>query len=114
MPAAQLTTPVSINIRAKIRQRDLIDQAAHRLGRSRSDFMLEVACRAAEDVLLDQAFFTVDAGNGFDYMMPLRELVGNARVVAVDRGMHQYEVIAQLARDPHLAVRIFPRRAASE
>ena len=62
MPAAQLTTPVSINIRAKIRQRDLIDQAAHRLGRSRSDFMLEAACRAAEDVLLDQAFFTVDAG----------------------------------------------------
>jgi len=53
---------VSINIRAKARQRDLIDQAAARLGRSRSDFMLEVACREAEDVLLDQAFFTVDEG----------------------------------------------------
>jgi uncharacterized protein (DUF1778 family) len=52
---------VSINIRAKIRQRDLIDQAAERLGRSRSDFMLEAACRQAEDVLLDQTFFTVDA-----------------------------------------------------
>jgi len=53
---------VSINIRAKTRQRDLIDQAADRLGRSRSDFMLEAACHAAEDVLLDQAFFTVDEG----------------------------------------------------
>jgi len=53
---------VSINIRAKARQRDLIDQAANRLGRSRSDFMLEAACREAEDVLLDQAFFTVDEG----------------------------------------------------
>lgn len=53
---------VSINIRAKARQRDLIDQAADRLGRSRSDFMLEAACRKAEDVLLDQAFFTVDEG----------------------------------------------------
>lgn len=53
---------VSINIRAKARQRDLIDQAANRLGRSRSDFMLEAACREAEDVLLDQAFFSVDAG----------------------------------------------------
>lgn len=53
---------VSINIRAKTKQRDLIDQAADRLGRSRSDFMLEAACRAAEDVLLDQAFFTVDEG----------------------------------------------------
>jgi uncharacterized protein (DUF1778 family) len=53
---------VSINIRAKVRQRDLIDQAAERLGRSRSEFMLAAACREAEDVLLDQAFFTVDAG----------------------------------------------------
>ncbi len=55
-------TPVSINIRAKARQRDLIDQAAERLGRSRSDFMLEASCRTAVDVLLDQAFFTVDGG----------------------------------------------------
>lgn len=56
------TSSVSINIRAKAKQRDLIDQAAERLGRSRSDFMLEAACREAEDVLLDQAFFTVDEG----------------------------------------------------
>ena len=56
------TEAVSINIRAKLRQRDLIDQAAERLGRSRSDFMLEASCREAEDVLLDQTFFTVDAG----------------------------------------------------
>lgn len=40
----------------------MIDQAAERLGRSRSDFMLEAACRDAEDVLLDQTFFAVDAG----------------------------------------------------
>lgn len=53
---------VSINIRAKARQRDLIDQAANRLGRSRSEFMLDAACREAENVLLDQTFFTVDAG----------------------------------------------------
>ena len=37
--------PVSNNIRAKARQRDLIDQAAEKLGRSRSDFMLEACCR---------------------------------------------------------------------
>jgi uncharacterized protein (DUF1778 family) len=52
---------ISINIRAKTRQRDLIDQAAEQQGRSRSDFMLEAACRKAEDVLLEQTFFTVDA-----------------------------------------------------
>ena len=59
MNQPQANKAVSINIRAKTRQRDLIDQAAERLGRSRSDFMLEAACRRAEDVLLDQAFFTV-------------------------------------------------------
>ena len=52
---------VSLNIRAKVRQRDLIDQAATRLGRSRSEFMLEASCQKAEDVLLDQTLFTVDA-----------------------------------------------------
>jgi uncharacterized protein (DUF1778 family) len=62
MPQSQSRESVSINIRAKARQRDLIDQAAERLGRSRSEFMLEAACREAQDVLLDQAFFTVNAG----------------------------------------------------
>jgi uncharacterized protein (DUF1778 family) len=61
MAHAHTRETVSINIRAKVRQRDLIDQAAERLGRSRSDFMLEAACREAQDVLLDQAFFSVDA-----------------------------------------------------
>ena len=59
---ASVMEAVSINIRAKARQRELIDQAAARLGRSRSDFMLEAACNKAEDVLLDQAFFAVNAG----------------------------------------------------
>ena len=62
MARAQRKESVSINIRAKAEQRDLIDQAAERLGRSRSEFMLAAACREAEDVLLDQAFFTVNAG----------------------------------------------------
>lgn len=51
--------PVTISIRAKAGQRDLIDQAADRLGRSRSDFMLEASCRQAEDVLLDQTYFAL-------------------------------------------------------
>jgi uncharacterized protein (DUF1778 family) len=54
---AQAQDAITINIRAKARQRDLIDQAADRLGRSRSDFMLEASCRAAEDVLIDQTYF---------------------------------------------------------
>jgi uncharacterized protein (DUF1778 family) len=54
------TRDQAINIRASTKQRDLIDQAAHLLGKSRSDFMLETACREAEDVLLDRTFFRLD------------------------------------------------------
>jgi uncharacterized protein (DUF1778 family) len=39
----------------------LIDQAAEMLGKSRSDFMLEIACREAEELLLDQRVFNLDA-----------------------------------------------------
>jgi uncharacterized protein (DUF1778 family) len=59
----QTQQPVTISIRAKAGQRDLIDQAAERVGRSRSDFMLDAACRQAEDVLLDQTYFALDTPN---------------------------------------------------
>ncbi len=49
-----------INLRALPTQRALIDRAATLLGKSRSDFMLEVACREAMDVLLDQRLFLLD------------------------------------------------------
>lgn len=51
---------VTINLRAKRRQRALIDRAAETLGKNRSDFMLEAACRAADTVLLDRRFFLLD------------------------------------------------------
>lgn len=51
---------VTINIRAHQRERDLIDRAAESLGKSRSDFMLETACREAEAVLLDRRLFVLD------------------------------------------------------
>ena len=43
-----------INLRASRRQKELIDQAAELLDRTRSDFMLEVACREAQALLVDQ------------------------------------------------------------
>lgn len=49
----------AINLRALPEQRDLIDQAASLLGKSRSDFMLETACARAQAVVLDQVFFTL-------------------------------------------------------
>jgi uncharacterized protein (DUF1778 family) len=50
----------TINIRVKPRQRDVIDRAARALGKSRSEFILDTACREAETVLLDRRFFTLD------------------------------------------------------
>jgi len=49
-----------INLRAQPTQRQLIDKAASLMGKSRSDFMLEVACREAMDVLLDQRLFLLN------------------------------------------------------
>lgn len=51
---------VTINLRANQRQRALIDRAAQTLGKNRSDFMLEAACREADTVLLDRRFFLLD------------------------------------------------------
>ena len=51
---------VSINLRANQRQRALIDRAAEAVGKNRSDFMLEAACREADSVLLERRFFVLD------------------------------------------------------
>jgi len=51
---------VTINLRADEAKRSLIDRAAERLGKNRSEFMLEAACREATAVLLDQRFFLLD------------------------------------------------------
>jgi uncharacterized protein (DUF1778 family) len=60
-----------INIRALPTQRNLIDKAAAMLNKNRSDFMLEAACREAENVLLDQRLFLVDdnAYQAFETLM---------------------------------------------
>ena len=49
----------AINLRASRKQKVLIDRAAEALGRSRSDFMLDTACREAEAVLLDRRYFAL-------------------------------------------------------
>jgi uncharacterized protein (DUF1778 family) len=54
------TRDVTINIRAKQNQRDVIDHAAAVQGKSRSEFMLESSYQKAQDVLLDRSFFGLD------------------------------------------------------
>jgi len=58
---ATATREITINLRARATQKELIDRAAEAQGKKRSEFMLEAACEKAEQVLLDKTFFTLDA-----------------------------------------------------
>ena len=55
----------AINMRVKPRQHTILTKASEILGKDRSAFILDVACREAENVLLDQRLFVLD-GNDFD------------------------------------------------
>ena len=61
----------AINIRIQPHQKALIDKAAAVLHRNRSDFMLEAACLAAENTLLDQRLFLLDnaSWNAFEKIL---------------------------------------------
>lgn len=54
-------TKGSINLRIETQTRQLIDEAAAVLGKTRTEFMIESARKEAIDVLLDQRLFTLDA-----------------------------------------------------
>lgn len=60
MPDRALQTH-TINLRASADQKALIDRAAQRLGKSRTEFVLDTMREASENVLLDQRLFIVEA-----------------------------------------------------
>jgi uncharacterized protein (DUF1778 family) len=60
------TKPVQLRIRKDIT--DLIDRAAGAHGKTRSDFMIDAARRAAEDALLDQMLVRVDVASFQHYL----------------------------------------------
>ena len=79
--------PVHLRIREDVRK--VIDRAASIRGKSRADFMIDAAYRAAEDALLDQTLVRVDedsyrhylslldqppGGEGFERLMNARRL----------------------------------------
>lgn len=64
------TRPVNLRVRDEIRT--LIDRAAQAQGRSRSDFMIEAARRAAEDAILEQAAVLVDRAD-YDRFLEILE-----------------------------------------
>jgi uncharacterized protein (DUF1778 family) len=54
-------TKTSINLRIEANTRQLIDDAAAILGKTRTEFMTESAREQAIDVLLDQRLFVLDS-----------------------------------------------------
>jgi uncharacterized protein (DUF1778 family) len=54
------TSTHAVNLRVRSDIRALIDRAAKAQGKTRSDFMIDAARRAAEESLLDQALVRVD------------------------------------------------------
>lgn len=78
----------AVNLRVRVETRALIDRAAQAHGKSRSDFMIDAARRAAEDALLEQTLVRVDrktydrflkvldqppGGEGFERLMKARK-----------------------------------------
>lgn len=61
MKTATPTQPVrdTLNLRVSATVRNLIDRAASTAGKTRTDFILDAARRAAEETLLDRAFMSV-------------------------------------------------------
>lgn len=71
------TRDATINLRVQASARDLIDQAAAALGKSRTEFMVEVARREAESVLLDRCFFTLGKKSFADFAAALDQPPAN-------------------------------------
>lgn len=62
MPAAKDVSAkrVTLNLRIKPAERDLIDRAAKARGKNRTDFVLEAARVAAEEALIEQRIIMAD------------------------------------------------------
>jgi uncharacterized protein (DUF1778 family) len=61
LSAARPDPKGSINLRIEAQTRQLIDDAAAVLGKTRTEFMIDSARAQAIDVLLDQRLFVLDA-----------------------------------------------------
>jgi uncharacterized protein (DUF1778 family) len=61
----------SINLRIENDTRQLIDDAASALGKTRTEFMIDIAREQAINVLLDRRYFALDSNRFDDFMSAL-------------------------------------------
>ncbi|WP_024554583.1 DUF1778 domain-containing protein [Franconibacter helveticus 513] len=76
-----------INLRATDAERAVIDYAASLVKKSRTDFILELACQEAQNIILDQRLFMLDDEqyDAFieDLESPLQNAEGRQRLMDV-------------------------------
>jgi len=72
MKTVEETAEATINLRVRVQDRALIDQAATLSGSSRSQFMLSSALREAKNVILDRTSFFVD-GRTFNQILDMMD-----------------------------------------
>ncbi len=72
MKTVEKTAEATINLRVRVQDRALIDQAATLSGSSRSQFMLSSALREAKNVILDRTSFFVD-GRTFNQILDMMD-----------------------------------------
>ncbi len=68
----QTTRRATLNIRIPATERNLIDRAAECSGRTRTDFILQAARRAAEDTLLERALLAATPKAYADFLARLQ------------------------------------------
>ena len=88
MPVAAKTTTRAVNLRMREDVRVLIDRAATANGKTRSDFMIDAARKAAEETLLDQTLVRVDAETYSQFLLVLDQPPSNegfARLMAAPK-----------------------------
>lgn len=88
MPVEAKIATRAVNLRIREDVRDLIDHAARAHSKTRSEFMIEAARRAAEDTLLDQTLVRVDPAT-YDRILQILDQPpagdGLARLMAAPR-----------------------------
>lgn len=78
----------TINLRVPAEQKALIDRAAARLGKTRTEFMLDSARAAAENALLDERLFLLDEARYAEF------------VACLDRPLEPSEALRKLLAAP--------------
>ncbi|EMZ3529630.1 TPA: DUF1778 domain-containing protein [Klebsiella pneumoniae] len=78
-----------ISIRAKKSQRDLIDMAASLVSKSLTDFMHEVACWEAQDILVAQRLFLLNHNQFVAFIKELDAPITPERQARIDNLMNR-------------------------